>query len=805
MSVRTICRVTRHLILLVVVLLVVSRVGAEWSRMHPAQDSQYLGRFYGTSLEWIEKGRHLVRPDWENQRTVETGIPSLPGNPVLYGKDGIWSWERSTIVSDGKYLSENSLYHVEKLADWMSNPDADAFAVPLPPIAEHSDLTEIVATSDDGRFVLFRVLLSEPAYRFENRLVEWDPTAGWLPPEPVSGEWQLIGGRKDDGLFAVVDEISDAAARRTLQTLVEGEWIEVTELEYINLDTVPMTISGAANGDRFIPPPVYPPPPPPFSRAGLSRVSRLEVTEARVYVKDHNTLYIYNPGDGTLLRQDVFISNDFVITSATDQSGELVYLSGGTIQRYNWKTETREQLAILPQAFNVIDEIRFDENTASWHIVYNRVSLARTRNWLDFEHINPSFFAEEIKDIETVGAVLYVLTTHQLRRWSRADGWSGSIGLPELFDRYLFSITYDQGTFYLGSLGAVIKTEDFQSFTVVESDALVGFDRNDLISGNPQTSPDPAVIDQMFRFRGWTWVIITEPFYPGRGRVNVLRSVDLDDWELVGTWDHALLGHWDERAPLLVYTRDEILAIDKASAEISEIELPAGIRAFQTTFGPGLQSAVAGRGAEILAIVRNDDNRKQLIRYNPLNGWQTVQDDLPGQAWSFLGVTDRYHLQVTRLPDFEGVAETIHGDAFVSFDADGPLRDFTELDGSVLALGRQNEIFERNLSPAETMFADNQYIEDGWWYQDEIGYLYLDQPPWIYTPSHGWWHVNPAAHGGWFLHDRDLNWIYSSPELYPHFYEIQRNRWLRYQEGSGYPSRWFYDFGGESWITVGNG
>ena len=67
--------------------------------------------------------------------------------------------------------------------------------------------------------------------------------------------------------------------------------------------------------------------------------------------------------------------------------------------------------------------------------------------------------------------------------------------------------------------------------------------------------------------------------------------------------------------------------------------------------------------------------------------------------------------------------------------------------------------------------------------------------PWIFHLEHGWQFVSECAacEGAWFF-DLALGWLFTSPDLYPNYFSVERNEWIFYIRDTTDP-RQFVSFG----------
>ena len=77
--------------------------------------------------------------------------------------------------------------------------------------------------------------------------------------------------------------------------------------------------------------------------------------------------------------------------------------------------------------------------------------------------------------------------------------------------------------------------------------------------------------------------------------------------------------------------------------------------------------------------------------------------------------------------------------------------------------------------------------ERGWSYSPWMGWIYPPHFPWVWHDGIGWLYsvfVSPEAL--WF-YTPDRGWLFSSPSLYPIFYDATRRHWITYREGTRSP------------------
>ena len=91
---------------------------------------------------------------------------------------------------------------------------------------------------------------------------------------------------------------------------------------------------------------------------------------------------------------------------------------------------------------------------------------------------------------------------------------------------------------------------------------------------------------------------------------------------------------------------------------------------------------------------------------------------------------------------------------------------------------------------------------DGHWeYNPWFGPVFHNEgDPWIYHAFHGWlYSPGYIEDGSFWSWDKELGWIWTSPDSYPFIYQESRG-WLYYQEGTSSP-RWLYDFQASIWTA----
>jgi hypothetical protein len=86
----------------------------------------------------------------------------------------------------------------------------------------------------------------------------------------------------------------------------------------------------------------------------------------------------------------------------------------------------------------------------------------------------------------------------------------------------------------------------------------------------------------------------------------------------------------------------------------------------------------------------------------------------------------------------------------------------------------------------------------GWFASDDL------ESGWAYSWPHGWiWLQGPGEDNLW-IWDFELNWTWTSRNVYPFMYISDRADWLYYAINSRQP-RWFYEPLSDQWIQVGAG
>ena len=100
------------------------------------------------------------------------------------------------------------------------------------------------------------------------------------------------------------------------------------------------------------------------------------------------------------------------------------------------------------------------------------------------------------------------------------------------------------------------------------------------------------------------------------------------------------------------------------------------------------------------------------------------------------------------------------------------------------------------LGGQENPFSEIPVTSGSWKQSDWYGWIHDGSFPWIYSIDHAWQKVGPAGAEGFWLWDRDLDWVWMDPERYPQLFAAARNAWLRFESNEG-AARNFFD------ITIG--
>jgi hypothetical protein len=97
---------------------------------------------------------------------------------------------------------------------------------------------------------------------------------------------------------------------------------------------------------------------------------------------------------------------------------------------------------------------------------------------------------------------------------------------------------------------------------------------------------------------------------------------------------------------------------------------------------------------------------------------------------------------------------------------------------------------------------EEQTSGDGWrssWF----GTYHVGRAPWFYHIEHGWIYLTPGGAMGeaWFVHDRELGWLWTAKARHPWFYSYQRGAWVWYWGKAG-GRRQFWDASQRTWFSV---
>jgi hypothetical protein len=529
----------------------------------------------------------------------------------------------------------------------------------------------------------------------------------------------------------------------------------------------------------------------------------INVTESSVFIGDAPCFHTYSRLTGELATSGNFVSGRFYVEGEGESVRILVH-GGNEVGYYDPGAETFSKIGISAEDLKYPGDMIYSSSSSEWIFNYNSVSVARTQDFLSFEEINPSFFGNSVIDIEPVGDDLYALVGSEVMRWSSLTGWHMATSKMSFIPGMLISLMHSGGVFYFGGLGEVYSTTDFLSFDTFTSDLLKAKVRMDIVDGIIVPVEGPVPVDRIVYQYGAFWVVLRSSLQSTSQQIKVLRSSNLPNWTLVGEWNDAVAGYSSESPFILIGTADTVHRIDMRSTAIEDLPLPEGhTMSFSWRLGP--LSPLAGIEDEVLVLGRGSSSHRSLLRFRPESGWRVVHPELSGRDWYFSGATDRYHLEVRNLNNPSSQAETIHGDHFTwTGEADGKT-GIVRLNGVDYAIGDRNEVWKRNYHPTESLLPDNQYLGDGWWLQDELGFLYYTDLPWVFSLDHGWWMFDTGSTDSWRVFDSHYGWLQTSEAVFPEFYSFREQAWIRYAVGSRTPDRWFYHHESKTWRKESGG
>lgn len=788
---------------------------AQWELVHPEQEYQYLGDFLDTSGTRILVGGGQGRVDWSTGKiSVNTGT-RVSGKVERYGESGLWLWRDVNVIpAEGESYREFELYHIPDSAI-LDNEDfeQDDFRVE-PPGGNLGMPRSLERVSDDGTLLLFYFPASEDdSQPAQNHLFKYDAETGWTHVSPDSGKILDIAGMSPSDLYAVIHEKDEDGDRYLLEQLTEDGFVVIAELD-VNRQAEgdAIAVQPPSTGAPPEPPPIStPPPPPPFlppvPPPGVIgpivpryfRDGQMHLTDKSVYIADSPRLYIADRQTGDLEVLFDLPSGDIVFAGQEDESQELFIYNNARMGFFDMGTGEYSEVETLPSRMRDFRFVVYDRSTGEWIFTYNNVSLARTGDFRDFDEVNRSQFEEEIVGMQVVDGVLYAATNSTIMTWDELENLEVVYRRDPNETGFFYSITYHEGVFYLGGIGCVYTTADLSSFETFESDALQTITVRPSEDGMIEYMR-PARVSRLEIHNGAFWVILLSTVPVLDPVTTVLRSTDLENWTVVGEWENAIAGRTYDSPYILVGQSDRVHRIDTRTEAIELLLLPEGVRGIVSTFGRQ-RSWVAGRQDEILAFGKDelDRYRRVLLRYRDATGWKRIDQAFNGQDWAFAGVLDRYFITVDDLP-FEALAvETIHGDHVLWTGEQVGTGNLTFFNGSVYSTGTGTEIWKRTFHPTETLLPDNQFLGDGWWLQDELGFLYYTDLPWVFSLNHGWWLFDTDESGGWRVFDSHYGWVQTSEDLFPEFYRFDEDDWLFYLKGSKHPDRWFFHHSDGAW------
>ncbi len=175
-------------------------------------------------------------------------------------------------------------------------------------------------------------------------------------------------------------------------------------------------------------------------------------------------------------------------------------------------------------------------------------------------------------------------------------------------------------------------------------------------------------------------------------------------------------------------------------------------------------------------------------------GADLVVDDPDALAWNFYNQTDGIPLFVI----INGVENSpSHAQWEVLHNAPsypgGPDR-FREIINSV----------EAGLPP-EDPFETAIDLGENWKWISNIGTFHDLNAPWIFHEEHGWMYKGEGnLNTGQFLFDLTMGWMWTTTEIYPKLYSLDRNSWLIFEEGTNEPREFFDTTLGESFSILNN-
>lgn len=223
----------------------------------------------------------------------------------------------------------------------------------------------------------------------------------------------------------------------------------------------------------------------------------------------------------------------------------------------------------------------------------------------------------------------------------------------------------------------------------------------------------------------------------------------------------------DETGQALPYTF-RILYIDQSGLDVESVQNTAiSVNRYGKPIRPGNLEKVAGADLPMFSLPATLD------QLTPLDNAATVLEGqysvaAPDGTWD---ANDNGHYLV-QVPA-ESVKNTL-GNAFKG----GPVGGF-----GVVIWG-----------PA----AEGQDLGNGWNKLPGLGYVTVDNFPWVFHSDHGWWFAAESKSNSatlnpddWFYDVKLSQWVWTKDSIYPWLYSAKESRWLCYFEGTHQP-RWFY-------------
>ena len=802
----------RRLILMVLAVKLPVLTGwAEWELFHPEREAVSVRQFIDNTGTRAVADLRYARIDWEAGALETPGDPGIrvPSGIARYGLTSSWFMKATTVDPwEGDPFNRSNLFHVPDTSV-LDAPgfDLDLYEVELPE-TDWGRPRRIVDVSSSGRHLL--LTFENLPFNDYQRLMEHDPESGWRHLS-LDGERIIsIGGSAPPDLFAVARRESVDDRREVLFQLTDSGWIEVAVLAIEEVNVIPSLPRGNSPLPLIFPDPGFlnwfsPPPirlPGPDVYFFPFPSFEVVVTDSSVFIGDAPCLYVYNRETGELETLDNFPQGR--IYPEEGNPDRLLVHREWEMGYYDLEAETFTPIDSPFVDFDYFGDIVYNTASSEWIFNYNGVSVARTSDFLTFEHVNRSRFGNVVIDLEPVGENLYALLNSNLMSWSEAAGWQTHIDWSTPVPGIIYSVRHVNGAFYLGGFGEVYVTTEFESFSKYESRSLEAKIAMDTVDGKIVPVEGPVPVDQLLYHEGAFWAVLKSTLRLSDKQVKVLRSENLLHWTLIGDWEPAVVGFSSESAYILIGTPSAVHRIDMGKSNVERLSLPPDV-ALSTDRRLGTRSPLAGRGEELLAIGTNSRSDLTLLRFRPDSGWVILEPDLAGSDWNFVGVTDRYHLQVVDQNNQSRAVETIHGDAFTWFGNLEGIKDIVHFDGQDYGIGHEIEIWKRPFDPMETLLPDNQFLGNGWWLQDELGYLYLTDLPWVLSLDHGWWLFDMNTEDGWRVFDSHYGWLQTSEDLFPEFYSFREQTWLRYALGSRTPDRWFYHYETEVWRKESGG